>query len=98
MKVREFIKGNTDIDVYDNVCEELGIACCRPVELTEDGKKEFADVLDYDIEEYHDEYSDCAIVDIDGDNWEYRLARAKAFFEALAGYCTVDEWDKWIVD
>ena len=26
MKIKEFIKGNTDIDVYDNVCEELAIA------------------------------------------------------------------------
>lgn len=94
MKVREFIKGNTDIDVYDNVCEELGIACCRPVELTEDGEKEFADVLDYDIEEY--DYT--AVVNVDGDNWEEKLIRAKTFFEALAGYCTVGEWDRWIVD
>lgn len=94
MKVRDFIKGNNDIDVYDNVCEELGIACCRPVELTSDGEDEFADVLEYDIEE-HDEY---AIVDIDGDDWEYKLGRAKEFFESVAGLCTVEEWEMWFED
>ena len=94
MKIKEFIKGNTDIDVYDNVCEELAIACCRPVQLTEEGQYEFADVLEYDIEEY----DHCAVVDIDGDGWEWKLKRAKKFFNSLAGYCTVDEWDKWFID
>lgn len=94
MKIREFIKGNTDVDVYDNVCEELAIACCRPIQLTEEGKQEFADVLEYNIEEY----GYIAIVDVDGDNWEQKLKRAKKFFESLAGYCIVREWKMWFVD
>lgn len=46
MKVKDLITQEIDIDVYDDVCEELGIAFCGPVELTDDGAHEFADVLE----------------------------------------------------
>ena len=42
MTVREFIKRDDDIDVYDDVCEELGIAFCGPLELTPEGEKQFS--------------------------------------------------------
>lgn len=35
MKVRDFIKQSIDVDVYDDVCEELAIAFCGPMELTD---------------------------------------------------------------
>lgn len=34
MKIAEFIKRENDLDVYDNVCEEIGIAFCGPLKLT----------------------------------------------------------------
>lgn len=96
MKVRDFIKRNDDIDVYDDVCEALGIAFCGPLKLKKAGLAEFSDVLDYDI----DDRGDLAIVHVDDPDdavWKHRLKRAKKFFHAAAGYCSDDDWDKWFV-
>ena len=52
MKVREFIGLPIDIDVYDNVCEELGIAYINfdqteplLVALTQQGYNKFTKIL-----------------------------------------------------
>ena len=100
MKVRDLIQQEIDIDVYDDVCEELAIAFCGPQELTEEGEKEFAEVLDYEIELNMHSYGDmpAAIVHVDDPDdavWEARLERAKLFFESAAGYCPCSLWDKW---
>ena len=50
MTVKDLIQQDIDIDVYDDVCEDLAIAFCGPCELTEEGQKEFAEVMDYEIE------------------------------------------------
>lgn len=93
MKVKDLITQEIDIDVYDDVCEELGIAFCGPLELTEDGTKEFADVMEYDIE-IND---DCAIVNVDAPEgvWQKKLKKAKHFFHAAAGYCADDDYRRW---
>ena len=53
MKVKDLIKEEIDVDVYDNVCEELAIAFCGSVELTEYGKKHFhLEILGY-FEDYN---------------------------------------------
>ena len=40
MTIRKFLREmKNDIDVYNNVIDEDGIAYCPPVELTEDGEK-----------------------------------------------------------
>ena len=100
MKVRDLIQQEIDIDVYDDVCEELGIAFCGSLELTDEGKKEFADVLDYDVEINPCSYGGlpAAIVLIDDPDdavWEARLEKAKRFFEAAAGYCACSDYDRW---
>lgn len=98
MKVREFITQEIDIDVYDDVCEELGIAFCGPMKLTEAGEKKFAEVLDYEVELVTSGRWTNAIVHVDDNDtkvWKRKLRRAKEFFESMAGYCTVDEWDEW---
>lgn len=91
MKVKEFIKTERDIDVYDDVCEELAIAFCGPMELTPAGAEKFAEVLGYEIEVF----DDCAIVKIDGENWGRKLRKAREFFESAAGYCAADDFDLW---
>lgn len=96
MKIAEFIKREDDIDVYDNVCEELGIAFCGPLELTEEGKEHFKEVLDYDINVC--EGSCCAVVNIDFDDWEERLRKAKEFFYSAAGYVEDVLYQKWFVE
>ena len=103
MTVRELLPMEIDIDVYDDVCEELGIAFCGPLELTEEGKKKFAEVLDYELTLVPHSYGGfpAYIVHVDDpdDNvWEDRLAKAKEFFEAAAGYCSEDDFESWFVD
>lgn len=97
MKVRDLLKMETDIDVYDDVCEELGIAFCGPMMLTEEGEKEFGEVLDYPITITNGSFP-CAIVGVDGDDWKERLKKAKRFFWSLAGYCYSDDYDRWFID
>ena len=101
MKVREFIKIEQDIDVYDDVCEELGVAFCGPLELTTDGEKKFAEVMDYDIEIHPAPAGygcGCAIVavyDPDDKVWKRKLRKAKEFFNSAAGYCADEDFQKW---
>lgn len=93
MKVKEFITNEWDLDVYDNVYDEIGIAFCGPLELTKGGEKKFAEVLEYEIEpelKYH-----CAFLDIDYDDWKDRLKKAKEFFYSAAGYCDDGDYQKW---
>ncbi len=98
MKIREFIRLEHDIDVYDDVTEELGIAFCGPMELTPDGEEHFAEVLDYDI--HLNEYGSSGIftsatVYCDGPNWKHKVDKACEFFHAAAGYCPTDDYDRW---
>ena len=95
MKVKDLIEQEIDIDVYDDVCEELGIAFCGPLFLTEEGKKTFAEVLEYDVRLS----GDVAIVNVDteDDGWKKKLRLAKKFFVSAAGYCSVDDYDRWFI-
>lgn len=95
MKVKDLIQMEFDVDVYDDVCEELGIAFCGALHLTKKGKRKFADVLEYEVTFVNNGGYINAIVHVDGDHWKTKLRHAKEFFEAAAGYCTVDEYDEW---
>lgn len=96
MKVKDLIQQDIDIDVYDDVCEELGIAFCGPLELTEHGAQKFAEVLNYEVQLHND----CAIVCVDAPEgeWQRRLRKAKKFFYAAAGYCAEEDYNNWFVD
>lgn len=103
MKVREFIEmwadgTHNDVDVYDDVCEEIGIAYCGEIKLTEEGKKEFEEVLDYDIDV--DEESNVAVIHVDDKEgiWQKKLKKAKQFFYSAAGYCADEDYQKWFVE
>lgn len=101
MKVRDFIEQEICVDVYDDVCEELGIAFDGPRVLTDAGCKKFAEVLDYDIKLHDNGYSTVALVHVDDESekvWTHKLRKAKEFFEAMAGYCAADDYDKWFAD
>ena len=100
MKVREFVKeweneSHNDVDVYDNVCEEIGIAYCSGMKLTKAGEEHFKDVLDLDIDVHEDHCY--ALIDVDDEEgvWQKKLRKAKEFFYSAAGYCACDEWDVW---
>lgn len=100
MTVKDLIQLEIDIDVYDDVCEALAIAFCGPLNLTDEGLKEFSEVLDYEIEINQHSYGDlpAAIVKVDDKEdsvWKRRLKKAKRFFEAAAGYCACSDYDRW---
>jgi hypothetical protein len=100
MTIRDLIQQEIDIDVYDDVCEELGIAFCGPQLLTEEGEKEFADIMEYQVEINPHSYGGypAAIVLIDDPDeavWTERLGKAKRFFDSAAGYCASSDYDRW---
>ena len=97
MTIRDLIQQEIDIDVYDDVCEELGIAFCGPQPLTPEGEKEFAEIMDYEIQINPCSYGGlpAAILCIDGlEDWEDRLRKAKIFFMCAAGYCSCEDYDR----
>jgi len=94
MKVRDLLSMEIDIDVYDDYTEELGIAFCGPAELTEEGKSEFGDVLDYDITIY-DNVNEAVISINDYPDAGGRLLKASRLFYGLAGYCNESDYKKW---
>ena len=103
MKVRELLKMDIDIDVYDNVTEELAVAFCGPMELTEAGLRRFGEVLDYSVELAKDKGSYIyAIVAVDDpedeDGWECKLELAKELFESMAGLCSATDYELWFKD
>ena len=89
-----------DIDVYDNVCDDIGIAFCGPMKLTEAGEQHFEEVLNYPVtlKKYSGDVVAIVIVDNPDKGWEKRLNKAKDFFYSLAGYCDSDDYDKWFVE
>ena len=55
MKIKDFIKKDIDVDVYDNVTQEIiDISFVGPLELTEEGKEKFKEVLEYDVALYEE--------------------------------------------
>lgn len=102
MSVRDFLNLSEDIDVFDNYTEELGIAFCGPMYLTEEGVKEFGKILDFEIEiirDYH--YGDVAIINVLSNRekaTEENLKLAIRFFHSLAGYCAEEDYEKWFIE
>lgn len=99
MTVRDFIKQEIDIDVYDDVTEGFGICFVGPLWLTDKGKRHFAEVPDLEIE-MHEE-SGNAVVKIDDCEesvWQKRLDQVKELFYAAAGYCSKDDYIKWFTE
>lgn len=100
MKIRELLNmSDVSIDVYDNVCEEISVAFewDGTLELSEDGKNYFAEVLDYDITIGDSNGYAYGVVDVDGDEgvWQKKLKAASEFFYAAAGYCSCEDFDRW---
>lgn len=89
----DFINANEEeIDVYVDGID--GIAVCAPVSLTEEGKKHFADALELEVENYTVVGDDKDYDDLDNGEGG-RLMLAWVLLVSLAGYCSVDDYDKW---
>lgn len=97
MEIRDFLFLSYDVDVYDDATEELGIAFCGPIALTEEGKKHFAIALSLPI--HIDESGEFATVHVDHTGsprpWQENLQAAKELFEAAAGYCSETDYNTW---
>lgn len=98
MIVKELLEQEIDIDVYDNVCEELCIAFVGPLYLTQEGQKEFSDVLELNVKLDKDMKSAQIKVNGQTDKWLKTLRHAERFFSAAAGYCSEENYDKWFKD
>ena len=100
MTVKDLIAMEVDVDVYDDVCEELGVAFVGPLELTERGKTKFAEVLDYEVTLVTESYGGLPafivhVDDPDDNVWKRKLKMAKEFFDSAAGYCYYEDYPKW---
>lgn len=93
MTVKDLLTREIDIDVCDDVSEELYVAFCGPVALTDEGSAEFAGALDLPVEMY----DDFALVGCDGPEgvWQKRLYVARRLFYAAAGYCSTSDYKRW---
>lgn len=99
MKVKDLLKMEVDIDVYDNVCDDIGIAFCGPMEVTESGAARFEVALNLDCTIKNDGRYCVCIVNVEDEFfpnlWKFKLKKAKELFYALAGYCDADDYDEW---
>lgn len=97
MDVEEFITRDIDVDVTDDVCEEIYTAFVGPLALTEEGKRHFGDVLDFEID--LDEKEGVAVLILDNSAaWEKKLRKANAFFLSAAGCCSETDYKRWFVE
>lgn len=97
MKVKDLLKMSIDIDVYDADSDGIGIAFCGPMELTEEGKKKFKDVLEYEVEFNKGTcYGDIAVVTVpDSEDYDEGLRKAEDLFYALAGDVSPKKYNNW---
>lgn len=96
--IKDFIRTATeDIDVYNNVTDDGGVAYCPPLFLTEEGEKEFAEVLNYKIEVDEDNKSAEVICDDEEEHtpWQLKKRKAEKLFWAAAGYCSEEDYELW---
>lgn len=94
MSVRKFINSHIgDIDVYDDYDERLGVCFCGgDVKLTADGELRFADALNLSIYVYDND--NCALVDVKDS--ERLVDEASDLFYTLAGYCSVEDYERYV--
>lgn len=90
--VGELLGREIDIDVYDDVCEDLSIAFCGPVKLTEEGERRFSDILGCKVGIVDEGKYPYATVVLGGPGWNSRLKKAKELFESAAGFCSEAEY------
>lgn len=93
MKVRDLLKEEIDIDVYDDYDERCGIAFCGPCELTAKGKRKFAAIMDNDVR--IDVIMDVAVISCEN---EHEAQIAKYLFHGFAGFIPSEEWETLFVE
>lgn len=98
MKVKDLIKLDIDIEVYDSITDEiLNISFVGPCKLTKEGEQEFKEVLEYDVSFYEKDNYAVVICTDEGTKIKglTKAKKAACFFKACAGYCPTNDYDKW---
>lgn len=98
MTIRELLTHKIDIDVYNNITDDEAVALVCPMELTEEGLKEWGDVLDYVVETTTDNnysYAVCICDDDPNVKWQTKKKRLTKFLWSAAGYCSNKDYDAW---
>ena len=93
MKVRDLLKEEIDIDVYDDYDERCGIAFCGPCKLTAKGKRKFASIMDNEVKIYAP--LDIAVISCEN---EHEAQIAKYLFHGFAGFIPSEEWETLFVE
>ena len=91
MTVREFLtKCEEDVDVCTDVIDHGEVAYCPVILLTDDGEKEWSDILDLNVDvnyRWNVAVVECPTEELDDRAWD--------FFMSIAGYCSDSNWEKW---
>lgn len=99
MTIRELMGYEIDVDVANNVTDSLGICLCCPMQLTEEGEREWGDVMKYVVNVYgEDNYATCIVDDDPNTPWNIKAKRLDQFLWAAAGYCSEEDYDKWFTE
>ena len=98
MKLRDFIKHEVDIDIYDDVYDGIGVCFCGALKLKPEGEKRYADILDLEVEQFASYLAVIHIDDPDEETVKRRYRLAKDFFWSAAGYCADDDWHRWFYE
>lgn len=89
-----------DFDVFDDCIDDDPVAVCPPMDVTEQGKEAWADVLQ--LEGTPGTYwGDCPCFEVKIDhleNAEKMHKRLMKFLYSLAGYCPEDEYNLWFIE
>lgn len=101
MTIRELMNHKVDVDIYNNITDDEAICLCCPLELTDEGEKEWGDVLDYVVEVTTDNnysYAECICDDDPDIKWQTKKKRLTKFLWSAAGYCPEEDYNKWFLD
>lgn len=96
--VRDLLRQEIDIDVVDDFSDDLWIAFCGALNLTEVGEKKFSAVLDLPVELRNcggDTVACVLLGELPNPDCERLEHKCIELFEAAAGYCSAEEWDEW---
>lgn len=108
MRVKDLLKNKVHtVDVYENVADLVGVAFewDNTLKLTNEGEKHFKKALDYKVASIGkdililDTVASVSKKEIEACDFEDTFPEATQnvidFFWSIAGYCSVEDYDKW---
>ena len=98
MKIRDLLKFELDVDIYNDYIDGVIPAFCGPQGLTEAGEEHYKEVLDLDVE--LDPRPDPKWAEVKLDHFPQKKAddlygKVSEFFWDCAGYIDENEYEKY---